>query len=258
MEEQGRVLKLVLYGSYARGDWVDDPIGGYTSDFDILVVVNDERLVDFELWSAADDRLTRETTITRTLSAPVSFIVHSLSDVNAQLERGRPFFIDIVRQGIALYEAEGFCFTSPRDLPPDEARAEAQGHFDRWLPSAKEFKTLADIAADQGMLAKAAFLYHQSVEHTYHCLLLVLTLYSPKSHRLNFLRSQAEQLVPELATVWPRKHRFPRRCFELLRQPYVNARYSPHYEITAEELAWIGEQVALLQDLVRAACERRL
>jgi len=88
--------------------------------------------------------------------------------------------------------------------------------------------------------------------------LLVLTLYSPKSHRLNFLRSQAEQLVPELATVWPRKHRFPRRCFELLRQAYVNARYSPHYEITAEELAWIGEQVAQLQDLVRIACEARL
>ncbi len=71
----------------------------------------------------------RETTITKTRSAPVSFIVHSLSDVNAQLERGRPFFIDIVRQGIALYEAEGFCFTSPRDLPPDEARAEAQEHL---------------------------------------------------------------------------------------------------------------------------------
>lgn len=32
-KKQGRILKLVLYGSYARGDWVDDPIGGYTSDY---------------------------------------------------------------------------------------------------------------------------------------------------------------------------------------------------------------------------------
>ncbi|MCI4655901.1 nucleotidyltransferase and HEPN domain-containing protein [Sphingomonas aquatilis] len=257
-KKQGRILKLVLYGSYARGDWVDDPVGGYTSDYDILVVVNDERLVDFELWSAADDRLMRETTITKTLSAPVSFIVHSLSDVNAQLERGRPFFIDIVRQGIALYEAEGFCFTSPRDLPPDEARAEAQAHFNEWFPSASGFARNANYAVGDGDAKLAAFLFHQSVERYYHCLLLVLTLYSPKSHRLNFLRSQAEQLVPELATVWPRKHRFPRRCFELLRQAYVNARYSPHYEITTEELAWIGEQVAQLQDLVRIACEARL
>ncbi|WP_294212384.1 HEPN domain-containing protein [uncultured Sphingomonas sp.] len=257
-KKQARILKLVLYGSYARGDWVDDPIGGYTSDYDILVVVNDERLVDFELWSAADDRLVRETTIAKTLSAPISFIVHSLSDVNAQLERGRPFFIDIVRQGIALYEAEGFCFTSPCELPPDEARAEAQAYFDRWLPSAEAFAASAGFLVERSNFNEAAFNYHQAVERLYHCLLLVLTLYSPKSHRLNFLRSQAEQLVPELATVWPRKHRFPRRCFELLRQAYVNARYSPHYEITAEELSWISQQVAMLEDLVRAACERRL
>ncbi len=156
-KKQGRILKLVLYGSYARGDWVDDPVGGYTSDYDILVVVNDERLVDFELWSAADDRLMRETTINRTLSAPVNFIVHSLSDVNAQLERGRPFFIDIVRQGIALYEAEGFCFASPRNLPTDEARAEAQEHFDHWLPLAEHASRLANVSIADGFTATLHF-----------------------------------------------------------------------------------------------------
>lgn len=257
-KKQGRILKLVLYGSYARGDWVDDPVGGYHSDYDILIVVNDERLTDFELWSAADDRLMRDTTITKSLSAPVSFIVHSLSDVNAQLERGRPFFVDIVRQGIALYEAEGFCFTSPRDLPADEVGVEAQLYFENWFESAGPFIRGAAYALNDGDLRKAAFDFHQATERLYHCLLLVLTLYSPKSHRLNFLRSQAEQLVPDLAEIWPRKHRFPRRCFELLRQAYVNARYSPHYEITAEELEWISERVGMLQNHVRAVCERRL
>lgn len=256
--KQGRILKLVLYGSYARGDWVDDPVGGYTSDYDILVVVNDERLTDFELWSAAEDRLMRETTITKALSAPVSFIVHSLSDVNQQLERGRPFFVDIVRQGIALYDAEGFCFTSPRDLPPEEARVEAHVHLQKWFPSADAFRASATFLVERGDLNEAAFNFHQATERLYHCALLVLTLYSPKSHRLNFLRSQAEQIAPELAEAWPRGDRCARRCFELLRQAYVNARYSPHYAISDEELRWLGERVALLQELVRAACERRL
>ncbi|MFD2428279.1 hypothetical protein ACFSUK_08875 [Sphingobium scionense] len=49
----------MLYGSYARGGWVDDPVGGYKSDYDLLIVVNDEHLVDFEFWSGADDRLMR-------------------------------------------------------------------------------------------------------------------------------------------------------------------------------------------------------
>ena len=256
--KQARILKLVLYGSFARGDWVDDPIGGYTSDYDILIFVNDERLTDFELWSAAEDRLMRETTIAKSLSAPVSFIVHSLTDVNGQLERGRPFFIDIVDQGIALYEAEGFCFTSPRELPPEEARAEAQKHFDEWFESALGFREQAVHAMESGRTKIAAFEFHQSTERFYHCALLVLTLYSPKSHRLNFLRSQCEQIAPKLIEAWPRADRFSRRCFELLRQAYVNARYSPHYTITAEELAWLSERVAVLQTLVEKVCRERL
>jgi len=257
-KKQGRILKLVLYGSYARGDWVDDPVGGYTSDYDILIVVSDERLTDFEYWSAAEDRLMRDLTINHALSAPVSFIVHTLNDVNAQLERGRPFFIDIVKQGIALYEAEGFCFASPRDLPPEEARAEAQVHFDKWFPSAGAFLNMAALAADEGNRNEAAFVLHQATERLYHCTLLVLTLYSPKSHRLNFLRSQCEQIAPSLVAAWPRDDKFGRRCFELLRQAYVNARYSPHYEISDEELRWLGERVAELQALVRVICDERL
>ena len=31
VKKQGRIFKIVLYGSYARGGWVDDPVGGYKS-----------------------------------------------------------------------------------------------------------------------------------------------------------------------------------------------------------------------------------
>jgi len=253
-----RIFKIVLYGSFARGDWVDDPVGGYQSDYDILVVVNDERLTEFEYWSAAEDRLMRDTTITKALSAPANFIVHSLTDVNAQLEKGRPFFVDIVSQGIALCEAEGFPFAQPRDLPPEEARAEAQKYFNEWFDSAAGFREQAVFAMQNGRPKIAAFEFHQSVERFYHCALLVLSLYSPKSHRLNFLRSHAEELAPELIAAWPRGDRFSRRCFELLKQAYVNARYSPHYEISDEELRWLAERVAELQTLVKAVCQRRL
>jgi len=258
MEQAGANPEAVLYGSYARGGWVDDPIGGYKSDYDILIVVNDDNLVDLEYWSAADDRLMRDMTINGALSAPVNFIVHSLKDVNKQLEQGRPFFIDIAEQGIALYEAEGFPFASPRKLPPAKAHAEAQKHFDRWFLSATEFATLANLAAREGMANKAAFLLHQAAEHFYHCTMLVLTLYSPKSHKLNFLRSHCEEIAPALIAAWPRDDKFSRRCFELLRLAYVNARYSEHYKVSAEELAWTSERVSALQALVKFVCEERL
>ncbi len=256
--KQGRILKLVLYGSYARGDWVTDPIGGYQSDYDILVVVNDERLTDFvDYWSPAEDRLMRDLTINKAVSAPVNLIVHSLTDVNQQLERGRPFFVDIASQGIALYEAEGFNFAAPRRLPPDEARAEAQKHFEKWSGSSAAFLRGARHAIDDGDNNKAAFDFHQTVEHLYHCVLLVFTLYSPKSHKLNFLRSHCEDIVPSLKVAWPRDGKFERRCFELLRLAYVNARYSDHYVITEEQLAWLAKHVAGLQALVEAVCAER-
>lgn len=255
----GRILKVVLYGSYARGGWVDDPVGGYRSDYDILVVVSDERLTDVvDFWSVADDRLLRETSISKSLSAPVNFIVHSLSDVNQQLERGRPFFIDIVEHGVALYEAEGFSFSTPRKLPDEQARAEAEHYFNEWFPSAERRFDLARTAAGKGYWKEAAFDLHQTAERLYHCVLLVLTLYSPKSHKLNFLRSQAEQIAPSLIEAWPREGKFERRGFELLRQAYVNARYSPHYRISEDELRWLTERVAVLQKLVEQVCRERL
>mgnify|MGYP001549395896 CR=1 FL=1 len=258
-KKQGRILKVILYGSYARGDWIDDPVGGYKSDYDLLVVVNDERLTDVvDYWAIADDRLMREMTITQTLSAPVSFIVHSLKDVNKQLEQGRPFFTDIAAQGIALYEAEGFPFATPTRLAPDAARAEAQKHFEHWLPLSDHALKLAQVSKDNGVARDAAFMLHQASERAYHCMMLVFTLYSPKSHKLSFLRGHAEEIAPELIEAWPRDDRFSRRCFELLRQAYVNARYSPHYKISDEELTWLGERVAVLQDLVRRICEERL
>jgi predicted nucleotidyltransferase len=256
--KQARILKLVLYGSYARGDWVDDPVGGYKSDYDILVVVNDERLTDFEYWSAADDRLMRELTIAKRLSAPASFIVHSISDVNAQLIKGRPFFRDISDHGIALYEAEGHPLSRPGLLLPDEALAEARKQFDEYFPSAVTFFANGLDNIQRHRPKEAAFLLYQAVERFYHTIMLVMTLYAPKSHKLNFLRGQAEELAPSIIAAWPRVDRFDRRCFELLRLAYVNARYSPHYQISAEELAWIGERVGQLQALVETVCRKRL
>lgn len=258
-KKRGRILKVILYGSYARGGWVDDPKGGYKSDYDILVIVNDSRLTDpIEYWATADDRLMRDTTINRALSAPVNFIVHDFADVNDQLSHGRPFFVDIAEQGIALYEAEGFQLATPRLLPPEEAKAEARKHFEKWLPSADAFRRMGEGAVSSGDLNEAAFAFHQATERAYHCVLLVLSLYSPKSHKLNFLRSHAEEIAPDLIAAWPRSDKTSRRAFELLREAYVNARYSPHYAIDVQQLAWIGERIVILHGLIRKVSEAHL
>lgn len=96
------------------------------------------------------------------------------------------------------------------------------------------------------------YMLHQAAERLYHCVLLTLALYSPKSHKLTFLRSQAERIAPQLVPVWPRETRFAKRSFTRLERVYVDARYSPAYEITGEELAWLVERVKALQETIAA------
>ncbi|PZQ57240.1 MAG: nucleotidyltransferase [Phenylobacterium zucineum] len=256
---QGQILKVVLFGSYARGDWVDDPVGGYKSDYDLLVVVNCDELVDTaEYWIDAETQLQQAFEITHRLTAPAQFIVHSLSDVNRQLGRGRPFFVDIVRDGLVLYDTGSSEFSRPQKLSPEEAHREAKENFEEWFPSASNFLELANAALEKAMAKEAAFLLHQAAERLYHCTLLTQTLYSTKSHNLNFLRAQAERIAPELIPAWPRGTRFEKRTWELLRRAYVEARFSKHYAITAAELAWLAERIADLQSRVDRSCREYL
>jgi predicted nucleotidyltransferase len=81
----GAILKIILFGSYARGDWVEDPVGRYFSDYDLLVVVADEPHTDvLEFWETTEKRLLDELATGTRLRTPFSFIVHSLADVNGQ------------------------------------------------------------------------------------------------------------------------------------------------------------------------------
>lgn len=257
--KNGTVLKIILFGSYARGEWVEDPIGRYFSDYDLLIVVDHEDLADTtEFWDTAEARLLKELSAGKELRTPVNFIVHSLQDVNHQLERGRYFFVDIARDGILLHDTLGYPLASPIDLSPETVFEEAQGYFEDWLKSADEFIELARFSVEKDFSKKAAFNLHQAAEHLYNCTLLVLTLYTPKSHNLVRLRKLVEPLDVRLTTIWPTDTKFEKRCFELLRAAYVKARYSRHYKVSAEELAWLNERVEALKAAVEVVCKERL
>lgn len=254
--KNGRILKIVLYGSYARGDWVHDPVGRYFSDFDLLIAVDHEDLTDSEFWHDAENKLMPVGPDIRT---PVSLIVHSLDDVNEQLDRGRYFFADIVREGVLLHDTPGAKLHKPADLKARVALDEAERHYEKWMASAASFARGARFYMGEGADPNlAAFSLHQASEHLYHCILLVVTLYSGKAHNLAFLRKKAEAIDPRLAEAWPRDTKFERRCFELLREAYVKARYSEHYKISAEELAWLTERVEVLRGLTVTVCQERL
>ena len=250
--KNGKILKIILFGSYARGDWVDDRRSGYQSDFDLLVVVDHEALTDIShYWYVAEDKILRD----RQIGRLVNIIVHSLDEVNQALKRGEYFWTDIARDGIMLYELPCHPLATPMPLTAADAYEMARRYFDEWLPKLdRAIETAAEQTAkaeqDQGWLNEAAFNLHLATERAYNCFLLVRALYFPKSHNIKFLRSLAEASEPRLIEAWPRDSRLDRRRFQLIKRAYVEARYSPEYQIGMDDLAAALGFVRRLRDLV--------
>lgn len=122
----GKVLKTILFGSYARNDWVDEPANGYQSDFDLLVIVNHADLTDIaEYWYEIDERIMRDPKVGRL----VNIIVHTLDEVNRSLGRGEYFWADIARDGILLHDLPGHPLATPKPQTPADAYEMAKAYF---------------------------------------------------------------------------------------------------------------------------------
>lgn len=129
------ILKIILFGGFARGDWVADPKGGYYSDYDLLVIVNHADLTDVtDYWEVAFNYLDHEFAIKKTLEHPAQVIVHDFDDVNGQLRRGLPFFADLVRDSITVYETPGYDLNPTNPLSSEAAQQEAEANFESWFP----------------------------------------------------------------------------------------------------------------------------
>jgi len=176
----GKLLKIILFGSYARGDWVEDPIGRYYSDYDLLVAVNHDDLTDVaEFWEKTESQLVTDLSAGTILRTPTGLIYHSLDDVNEKLRLGRYFFMDILREGIVLFEEPGHPFAEPQPLSPEQALQETRDYYEEWLESADTLLKTSMLVRGMDRPKEAAFLLHQATERFYHCLFLVRTLYSP-------------------------------------------------------------------------------
>lgn len=256
-----RVLKIILFGSHARGDWVDAPLSAnqYKSDYDILVIVSQKELTDrAAYWAKAEEQLIRAYTIEKTLRTPVNFIVHSLHEVNDGLAHGRVFFMEVAKDGIALYEADGSELATPKPKTPQQALDTAREYFEEWLPNAAGFLKVYHFCMTEGDWKRAAFLLHQATESLYQGLLLTMTYYTPYNHNIAFLRSLAEGLDRRLYGVWPENAHRERAMFQKLKEAYTKARYSKHYKISEEELTWLGARVEELGRVVHQVCSERI
>lgn len=261
-----RILRIILFGSFAKGTWFDDRESGRASDIDLLVIVSHRALTDMSaFWEEVEDRLFHDPSIRH----DVSLIIHTLPEVNAQLKQGQYFFSEIVSQGVILFEdTEPDRNGNPKNLlakpgKPDPLQTYdiVSGYRASWIRTSELFLETARLhmaKADLEARNYSAFHLHQAAEGAYRMFLLTVTLYAPATHHLGKLRGLVRSIDERLEEAWLPDRKPYRRYFELLRRAYVEARYSPAYETTQEILAWQAERIEKLITIADALCRERL
>lgn len=245
----GRILTLILHGPHAEKDWSEVAPG---EAFCLLAVVNYSRLARSERdWRLVRDRLRRAWEHGE-IARPVRLSIESLGRINGALVEGKPYFVTIAEQGIALYQMEGLRLQEPRHLPARERAIRGVAEFIRWHKRGTGFLAGAAFYRNRGDAPMAALMLHQACEHFYLAVLRSISLHAPRTHALDELCEAAEALDPRLCSAWPRESRFERRAFGCIRRAYVEARYKRSYRISHEELAWAFTRVEILAE--RAAC----
>ena len=248
---------IVLFGSHARGDWVEDEETGYDSDYDILVITKGNRKnLAFE--SKLEDAIQRE--LGTSFPNSINLIAHGLHYVNQRVRKQYYFFVDVItKEGIALYDSGRCELAEPEPLLPEERQEKAQDEFEGWFKSANDFLIDFGHAIKRESLLKAAFELHQVVERLYHCFMLVFTDYKSKSHDIKKLGKRAGLIKPGMWRVFPQETAEEQRLFELLRRAYVDARYKMKtYEVTAAELEQLATWVRALRDLTETLCKAEI
>jgi len=259
IREELELDMLILFGSYARGDWVEDLdpetlLYRYQSDFDLLIITETHKQACLiEQNYSFKQRLMKD--IHRT---PISLIAEDIKFVNRRLQKSQYFYIDIKREGILLFDSGKLKLAEPREITLNDRRHLANEDYEYWFNSAKDFYDGFTFYYGKGKGSIAAFNLHQATERFYSTILLVFTRYKPNSHDLEKLCQRVASIEPQFLTAFPQGTKEEADRFELLRKAYVNARYNPGFRITLEELEWLAERVLHLQSLTEKLCQEKI
>jgi predicted nucleotidyltransferase/HEPN domain-containing protein len=250
---------IILFGSYARGSWVEDKYDEtnfrYQSDFDILVIVETRsESTQAKLEREIEDRLEQEAS----LVTPISIILHDIEFLNRRLSKAQYFFSDLKKEGICLYDSGKFQLKEPKELSNEERQRLAQEDFDYWFSNANEFAIDFKNAFERNSYNQAAFLLHQTTERLYTGILLTFTRYKPNTHDLLILRKITNTVNETFSKIFPLDTPENKHLFKLLRKAYVDARYKRSYVITEEELSYLAKQVDALQVLGKKLCLEKI
>ncbi|NOQ24456.1 MAG: HEPN domain-containing protein [Bacteroidales bacterium] len=261
IKETGMVSMIILYGSYARGDWKEHVGGrsGKKSDYDICVLTRDER--------DCEDLRNRLRKMFEGIATAVDTVVETLGFVNMHLREGQYFFSEIKHQGIVLYQDKQVELANAENLTPKRLREIAELDFKQWFGTSETdfegfevFRKRFIETNNHKYAQKAAFELQQCVENCYTAIEIIYSRNNPYEHRLVRLRMNAKRYVPEIDDCFPQNSDDEKFLFWHLDSAYIGGRYitEEHYKVTKEQLDYWEKQAKKLLEITERHCKKRI
>jgi HEPN domain-containing protein/predicted nucleotidyltransferase len=252
---------IILFGSYSRGDWVDEryydenrTLHEYKSDYDFLVVTEHHQDMPTGLGKRIRQRVKRQ----ERLQASPHIIFHDINFLNKELEEGQYFFRDIVHEGTLLYTSQKYELATPRDLSDYERGEIAMLYFNKWFNKGNGLFDHYEYGFTKGNLDIAIFQLHQATESYYAAIHLVFTDYKPKTHDLKDLNKVACHSDARFKIIFPDQTENEKRLFTILVKSYIDSRYKLDYSVNPKDLKWLAERVLLMRELTLQLCMERI
>ena len=263
-DEVKDVVMVILYGSYARNTYVEcderRDFGVktfYISDYDLLVVTKKRLGVRESTAAARIGNRILEGKDAEFHTHP-QFINESISKLNNALSEGRYFYVDILAQGIMLYDSEEYQLATPCDLDYPKIKKMAQEYLNNKFSRANSFLFDVPNTLKRKDYKQASFYLHQATENFLKSIPLVYVLYGYKEHDLEFLIEKCKPYTLELAKVFPRDTPEEERLFKLLQRAYVEARYNDDFAVSKDDTDALTVRVERLRDITEKVCRDRI
>lgn len=260
IKEEANPEKVILFGSHAKGDWVEDEYKEdgitytYISDYDFLVVIKKNGTKEQAIISHIENRCEGYKNV-------VSPIVHDIDYINDGLKIGQYFFKEIIETGVLLFDTQKYAFLIPTSLSNEDKLARATNYFNRWYTQGSEYLIDAENAFNRDSLRNSMFYLNQAAECFYSTILLVFTGYKPKTHNLKKLRVYSKHLSLRIFDLFSddnSEEMNPVVLFELLRRGYIDARYSSDFEVEKDQVEFLINRLLTLKSEVLDLSNKQL
>jgi HEPN domain-containing protein len=183
---------------------------------------------------------------------------NKINEVYKHLRAGHIFYSAVCTDSLLVYDNKRLPLPEKANFDIATIKVKARNLFNDAFHNAKSYLDGAEYFATSNQYKQAAFLLHQATEHALRALLSSLTAMNSYGHNLKSLIRHICFCAHDLDTIFPKNTDKEKELFNLLNAAYVDARYSPNYEISQEQVMDLLERINNLLSHTEQSFEERL